>query len=72
VGVTLDLPGPVASSDVALFDLAGRRIATLYRGPIGPGFHRYAWAAQSRRPGIYFARALVDGTVLTTRVLVLR
>jgi len=72
VGVTLDVPVRVGSSEVTVFDIAGRRVTTLYRGPLAPGFHRLAWTAERPRPGIYFARARVDETVLTTRVLVLR
>lgn len=72
VGVTLDLPRPSNSADVALFDVAGRRVATLHHGPLGPGFHRLPWIVERPGPGIYFARARLDDAVLKARVLVLR
>lgn len=49
--------GPV---QLEVFDLAGRRMATLVSGPRGAGDHEVAWDGETRsgpaRRGIYFAR----------------
>jgi hypothetical protein len=44
---------------VALYDLAGRRVASLHDGPLGAGVHRLSLPRQGRRAGLYFARAVV-------------
>jgi len=72
VGVTLDLPQPSTGSEVALYDVAGRRVATLHRGALAAGFHRLQWTDPGARPGIYFARARLDDAVLKARLVVLR
>jgi hypothetical protein len=79
VGVVLDLPAAATRIEVAIYDVAGRRVAALYQGGLAAGVHRMTWsgaeaAAGATRPGagIYFVRALVDGRVLRTRILVAR
>jgi hypothetical protein len=72
VGVTLDLPVAALEATVSLFDVAGRRVATLHRGGLEAGFHRLPWSEAGARPGIYFAQARVDGAVLKTRLVILR
>jgi hypothetical protein len=72
VGVALDLPAAAADAEVGLFDVAGRKVATLHRGALEAGFHRLPWNDAGARPGIYFAQARIDGAVLRTRVVVLR
>ncbi|MBU0508078.1 right-handed parallel beta-helix repeat-containing protein [bacterium] len=39
-----------------VFDLLGRRVATLADGPRDPGMHRVTWNAGDQSSGIYFAR----------------
>jgi hypothetical protein len=56
-----------------LFDVAGRHVATLVDGDLGPGEHEVAWdGATSRGPvatGVYFARlATREGRASTTVV----
>lgn len=71
----LDLPSPDSGAQVALYDVAGRRIGLLARGPMGAGHNRLAWStvtgATRPAPGLYFARAALQSGVLTARVLVL-
>lgn len=53
----VDRPGPVR---LEIFDVAGRRVATLVDGPRGSGEHEVAWDGRtdsgSARRGIYYAR----------------
>lgn len=63
--------------DVAVFDLAGRRVATLARATLGPGSHAIAWDGRDEsggeaRGGVYFVRAKGPGIDATRRVLRLR
>jgi hypothetical protein len=41
---SLDRPGPV---DLSVYDLGGRRIATLQSGPLAVGMHRLVWNGRS-------------------------
>lgn len=67
-GLALLSPNPSGSSvelllthdggpaSVAVFDLAGRRVATLQEGQMESGAHSMIWDASSASPGVYFAR----------------
>jgi hypothetical protein len=73
VSLSLALAGETPV-DVAVFDLAGRRVATLARGTLGPGSHTLAWDGRDDRGGesgrgVYFVRAKGPGIDATRRVL---
>jgi hypothetical protein len=65
--------GPV---ELAIYDVSGRRVATLADGEQGAGWHTRTWSANEdgARPasGIYFARLRLGGRVLSSRVVMLR
>ena len=71
----LDLPA-TADAQVSLYDVMGRRVATLAQGTLAAGRHRFTLAQAPLAGGVYFARARVrsaDGVrVLTARVVRLR
>lgn len=58
--------------DLAVYDLAGRRVATLWHGPLAAGEREFAWDGTSARSGVYFARLVVNGEVRSTRVVLRR
>ncbi len=63
--------------DLAVHDLGGRRVATLYRGALGVGPHEFTWrgARSDGSPaasGIYFLQARVGGARLARKVIFLR
>jgi plastocyanin len=67
---TLGLPAE-ARITVEILDLAGRRVAELHRGVLGPGEHSFRWrdtdANGARRPpGTYVVR-ITDGQRVTSR-----
>jgi hypothetical protein len=72
---TLSLP--VASLvDLGVYDLGGRRIATLHRGPLKAGASEFSWGGRSdgggrARGGVYFYRAVVDGRAVSRRMVFL-
>ena len=63
--------------ELAVHDLSGRRVATLYRGALGAGPHEFAWRGvrsdgSAAANGIYFLQARVGGERLTRKVIFLR
>ncbi|TKJ42443.1 hypothetical protein CEE37_01815 [candidate division LCP-89 bacterium B3_LCP] len=44
-----------------VFDLGGRKVATLYEGNLSQGVYYFDWNAQSQPTGVYFARLTGDG-----------
>ena len=56
------------SLDFALFDLAGRRVATFAKGPAVVGRHRVLWNDLMAR-GVYFARLNVGDQKLVQKVI---
>lgn len=58
--------------DLAIYDLAGRRVATLWRGTLAAGEREFAWDGTQAKSGVYFARLVVNGEVRSTRVVLRR
>ena len=56
---------------IALYDVAGRRVAQLFSGAQEKGAHRLGWNADHLRRGIYFCRLEAGRLVLTRPILVL-
>ncbi len=68
--------GAAAPADVAIVDLSGRRVATLFHGDLPAGSREFAWLGRSAggataRSGVYIVQARVDGTSLARRVVFL-
>jgi hypothetical protein len=66
--------GPVT---LELFDIAGRRVTTLARGPHEAGRHELAWtprdgAGHALAPGVYALRLVADGRSDVRRLVVSR
>ena len=67
-------PGITVGGEAALFDLVGRRVRTLFHGPLSSGPTRLRWDGRDEqgremRAGIYLLRlATWDGRVAVTRV----
>jgi len=63
-----------ATSDVllAVYDVAGRRIATLVHAPQNAGVHSVTWNASGLARGVYFYRLTAGADALTRRLLLLR
>ena len=66
--VLLSVTGPLpAEVDLTVFDLAGRKVSTLFQGELANGRNEYVFSAA---PGVYFAR-LVSGNTMESVALVL-
>jgi len=71
VALSLDRPQRVV---VAVYDLAGRRVAWLHRGSLDAGAHAWVWSGRNdaSRPqgaGLYFCRATGQGWSRTTKLV---
>lgn len=60
--------------DVGVFDIAGRRVATLARGMMSPGTHSLVWDGRDDRGttahgGMYLVRAMGEGLTATRRIV---
>ncbi len=72
-GVTLDAP---ARAEVAIFDVGGRRVATVFDGMLARGTSRFMWNGRDDRGqrmpgGIYFYRLSMSDRIVTRRVVML-
>jgi hypothetical protein len=71
--VTLDRS---AALQVGVYDLAGRKIATLWKGTMIAGTHAFTWnggtdQGTSAKGGVYFYRATTDDATATGRMILL-
>jgi hypothetical protein len=72
VRLTLELP-TASTIDASIYDVMGRLVRTLERGPLPPGPHRLAWDGRDARgrstpAGVYFARVVTRDAVVTRRL----
>jgi hypothetical protein len=70
---TLEYELPTASDvRIAVYDVAGRRVATLEDGPQSAGAHSVSWDSSSLARGLYFYRLQTRETLVTKSVLILK
>ena len=67
----------VASLTLEVFDISGKRIATLHEGRLAAGSHEFEWRGQDQSgnivpSGIYFYRATVDGVYKARKMVLAR
>jgi hypothetical protein len=63
--ITFDLPEP-GFARLEIFDILGRRVATLINQPLDPGRHRRSWDASASASGVYIIRLDIDGSSEST------
>ncbi len=68
--VTLRL-GAAQQVTAEVFDVRGRRVATLYDGPLRPGVHPLVVDVGALSAGVYLVRAQGDVGVASTRLVAL-
>ena len=69
VALTLVRPSSVV---LAVFDVLGRRVATLHDGALGAGPHTFSFDGRGLPPGAYVVRLTADGASAARRVTVAR
>ena len=72
---TLSLPS-AAAVELSVYDLNGRRVATLHHGALKAGVSEFSWSGRddggSRLgAGVYFYRAIVGGNAISRRMVYL-
>lgn len=55
-----------------VFDVAGKRVASLCNGEFPPGVHDVSWAAANMASGVYFVRLTAGDRVATRRLILLK
>ncbi len=55
---------------VEVYDIAGRRVAELYRGQLNQGNHSLQWNTASLQNGVYFIKVKTPEGTVTTRTLI--
>ncbi len=74
VAYTMNAP---AATDISIYDISGRVIATLFKGSRAPGAYAHLWNGVSRsgkkvRTGIYFCRLVTPNKAKTVKFLYMR
>ena len=69
VRYSLPAPGRVL---VAVYDIGGRRVATLENAPQSAGAHEVTWDTSSLQHGMYFCRLQAGQVMMTRSLLILR
>ena len=57
---------------IDVFDVAGKRVATLCNAVFAPGVHDVPWSASNVASGVYFVRLAAGDRVATRRLLLLK
>ncbi|MFH1278460.1 MAG: C25 family cysteine peptidase [Candidatus Eisenbacteria bacterium] len=74
--IHFDLPKP-AVVELSIYDITGRRVATLVSGKLEAGRHEAVWTGrgvdgQAAGSGLYFSRLKADGETKTRKMLLLK
>jgi hypothetical protein len=60
------------SVDLAVYDIAGRKVATLAQGTMSAGNHEVSWNGANAPVGVYLYRLSFEGKTLTNRMVVVK
>jgi len=69
--ISFNLPS-VTGVDLTVYDLSGRRVATLAGGFMEAGNHRLTWMPEAISGGVYIVRLAAGGQVFNTRAIYLK
>ena len=68
---TINFGLPIESDvTILIYDLQGRKVATLIEGNVSAGYHTVVWDANAYSSGVYFAK-MVAGSYTSTQKLML-
>ncbi|GEM_PF-1548006 len=69
--ITFNLP-KASNVELSVYNLAGRKVATLAKGTIGAGSHTITWDAYDYSSGVYFYRLSTDNYTATKRMTLMK
>ena len=55
-----------------MFDVSGRRVATLHDGVLMAGRHSFGWTGDGAAPGVYMVRMHADDVTQVSRIVRVR
>ena len=71
--IAFDVPENIQGVvSLQIFDITGRRVATLVDGRLLPGKYRMKWHAHKIASGMYFARLIVGAKIKTQKIILLK
>ena len=75
--IAYEVPSPGSSVEIALYDVAGRRVTELVNGHKAPGFYSVPWNGRNRNgepvaSGVYFLRMQAGDFVSTKKLVLLK
>ncbi len=71
VTVEVALPSD-AEADIVLYDMLGRRVATVHEGALQRGLNEVQWSGDNLASGMYFLRLQTEGQTFTEKVVRVR
>lgn len=66
--VSFRISHAMAKVDLSVFDVAGRQVAQVFHGSLGPGEHHYTISAKGLSKGIYMARLVTEHGTYVKRI----
>jgi len=64
--------GKKSKTELNVYDVRGKIVATLFSGELDAGKHRYSWDAKAVAGGVYFVRLKSERKTLQLKVTLLR
>jgi hypothetical protein len=57
---------------ILIYDMYGAEISELFSGRLNPGTYQISWNAKNYPSGAYFYRLLIDGSIITKKMILLK
>ena len=64
--------GETANAELAVFNMAGQKVATLVNGLVGAGSHEVTFDASNLSSGVYFYTLQANNTVATRKMVLVK
>ncbi len=64
--------GKAGTAEIALYDMMGRKVKTIYEGTVGFGAKNYRFNASDLSAGAYYCSITINGRTITKRINIVR
>lgn len=58
--------------EISIFNIAGEKTASIYRGSLSQGSHKFKWDASTFSSGVYFVYYNIQGIVLSKKLVLIK